>query len=125
MILVDTSVWIQYFRANPAVHPIILAKYRSGEIITTGCVLAELLQGVRNSGEARLIDAHWEALPRLPEDKIWAKAGRLSFEGGWIRKGVGVVDAFLVAFAREYRCSLWTLDKKLKSVLKDGEVYEP
>lgn len=124
MILVDTSVWIEYFRFNPEYHQPIMQRYQEQEIVGVGCVFAELLQGARTEPEALLIEEHWKTLPKLAEGNLWVEAGRLSFEGRWVRNGVGVVDSFLVALTREHRVKLWTLDKKLKSVLKSSEIFE-
>jgi len=53
MILVDTSVWIDFFTNRPAGHVEALSKFiEDGDnIATCGIVLAEVLQGIKKDAE--------------------------------------------------------------------------
>ncbi|MBI2967748.1 MAG: PIN domain nuclease [Bacteroidetes bacterium] len=53
MILVDTSVWIDYFNGKTNPQTISLEKYLDGDIIIVGdLILAELLQGFSTDDDA-------------------------------------------------------------------------
>ena len=79
-IIVDTCVWIDFFR-NPESG--ISARLRQllleRRVVMVGMVLAEILQGIRSPREAKTVK---EALGRLPyleiTKEMWEKAGELS-----------------------------------------------
>jgi len=120
MILVDTSVWIDFFRGKAsAIYLTDLIERR--EIAAIGCIFAELLQGARNDEEVRIITGYWADLPKLNEDRIWLDAGLLSFQNKYYAKGVGLIDLAIITAARKNQCRVWTLDKKLQDVLDPSE----
>lgn len=53
MILIDTSVWIDYFASKPLRHVGLLEKLIQDEedICTCGIVVTEILQGIKNDNE--------------------------------------------------------------------------
>jgi hypothetical protein len=53
----------------------------------------------------------------------WVKAGELSSRNKWIDRGIGLIDAVLIFSARESKAKIWTLDKKLKTVLHKNENF--
>ncbi len=122
MILVDTSVWIDFFRGRAAAARLSdLIEQR--EIATIGCIFAELLQGARSQEEVETLSSYWADLPRLNEDSIWFEAGLLSFQNKYYTRGVGLIDLAIITAARKNQCRIWTLDKKLQSVLELSEVF--
>lgn len=125
MILVDSSVWIDFLKRRPSIFLTVHTLLEKQAIMATGCVFGELLQGAKNSRERDIIFEYWGNLPKKNEDGLWVEAGRLSSHHKWLSKGVGLIDAFLVCFARTHQLQLWTLDKKLLSVLDPTEVFMP
>jgi len=65
MIILDTSVWIEYFKNNPDFFPKISNLLEINEIYAVECVFGELLQGVKNKKEKEIIQKFWENLPKL------------------------------------------------------------
>lgn len=64
MILVDTSVWIDYFNGNPSWQTDLLEKYLSGEPIVMGdLILTEILQGFRSDKDYKTAKSFLNALP--------------------------------------------------------------
>lgn len=108
MILVDTSLWIDHFRSgNPKLRSLLYAN----EVLTHPFVVGELACGaLRNRAEilrhlkalpeARLADHH-EVLRFVENEQLYGR-------------GIGWVDAHLLASARLTGCRLWTLDKQLR-----------
>ena len=123
MILLDTSVWIKFFKRQPSVFFTATSLLESQSIIAVECVFGELLQGVKDSREKSVVLGYWDNLPKRDETGIWIEAGQMSAEYKWVSKGVGLIDAFLLCFARKHGVQIWTLDKKLMSVMKASEKF--
>lgn len=123
MILVDTSIWIEYFKANSTIFQVMERELEHQNILAAECVFAELLQGAKNKREIKIIEQFWLNLPKQEETGLWIEAGLFSSQNKLFSKGIGLIDAFLITYARKNRAKLWTLDKKIKSVLKSSEIY--
>ena len=95
----------------------------SRKIITLGCIFGELLQGVRSKREADIILEYWTYLPKIDETDLWVQAGRLSFDEKCFSKGIGLIDCAIAVSAKENSYKIWTLDKKLLSILKSSEIF--
>ena len=65
MILIDTSVWIEYFKQNVTFLDSIKPLLSSKRIVTIEPVFSELLYGVRNRKEKEIIQSYWEVLPQI------------------------------------------------------------
>src|SRR5262245_57885603 len=117
MILVDTSVWIDFFRAKRQVHSEMKAALSNRRVVAAECVFGELLQGARGVREREIVQGYWQNLPKREERGLWIEAGNLSARRSLYSKGVGLVDAFLLAFAEKYDLKIWTLDKKFFAVI--------
>ena len=76
-VVVDTSVWVQYFRVPNSdegneVHRLLA----SSEIVMVGVVYAELLSGTRGQEQLRALQEELDALPFIEVDKeTWSRAG--------------------------------------------------
>lgn len=123
MILPDTSIWIEFFKLHGEIHPLLKKEIELQSVIAVECVFGELLQGAKSSHERTLLREYWENLPKKDESGLWLEAGLLSSQEKWFAKGVGLIDAFLTAFAKKYRLQIWTLDKKLKGILPQDLRY--
>lgn len=115
MILVDTSVWISFLRKDDEDLSYILKTYlKKEDVYTLSPIFGELYQGVKNKREKDVLDIIWASLPKVGEEELFIKAGRLSNEYRLYAKGVGLIDCVLLAACFEYQLNLWTLDKKLE-----------
>ena len=117
MILADTSIWIEFLKAKAPVHEAFGQLLEEGNVATTGVIAGELLQGAKNERERRVIHSYWSVLPHSGEPEDWLHAGTLSCNHRLLSKGVGLIDAFLIAVAESTQARLWTLDKTLDRVL--------
>ena len=119
-ILIDTSVWIDYFKGND-VH-----FQRKVDEALTNChiyvpkvVLAELIQGAKSEKEIMVIEDFIDAFHIIDQkDDTWLKAGRLSFT--MKRKGVtvSIIDCYIAAIANENGCIIFSLDEHFNSIKK-------
>ena len=116
MILVDTSVWIQHLKTGSSKLSSLLC---DEQVLSHPHVVGELACGnLRNRQE---ILGLLNALPRVRvaehrEVLHLIEAQRLH------SRGIGWIDAHLLASALLSGCSLWTLDKPLRKAADDLEI---
>ncbi len=125
MILADTSVWIEFLRGTPAIAGQFADILAEASVLTVEPIFGELLQGARTEYERDVLLGYWRNLPRADIDGLWVEAGLRSGRNGWIRQGVGLIDAVLVTVTVEQGAQLWTLDRKLLSILPESLRYMP
>jgi len=114
LIVVDTSIWIDFFRrVDPILEEKLIEYLEHRQIYGVSVVFGELLQGVRDEQEEKLILEYWKNLPKANEDSLFIDAGRLSFKHKLYSKGVGLIDCFIIAAAKSSQSEIWTHDKKL------------
>ena len=118
MIIPDTSIWIEFFKSHEPYFGKLKDYLEKHEVIAISTIFGELLQGVKNINEKKIILEYWNYLPKSNENDLLIKAGEYSFENKYISKGVGIIDASIVVSAIENNAVVWTLDEKLKRVLK-------
>lgn len=118
MILVDSSVWIDFFSTSPGpagaeLHRMIVD---AEPFVLTGVVVAEILQGLtRHVQEIESYLAQWEMLePRGFSTFVEAAAiFRLARA-----KGIALttIDTLIAAIALENRAAVFTLDKDFSRI---------
>jgi predicted nucleic acid-binding protein len=111
LILVDTSVWVDHFRAN---HAALAGLLNKGAVLAHPFIIGELALGQIRQREPVL--ASLQALPRAA---VATDAEVLHFieRNALFGRGIGYVDAHLLAAARlTADASLWTSDKRLHGV---------
>jgi predicted nucleic acid-binding protein len=114
MILVDTSIWIEFLRQqNEEIQNQLEIEIENGKVIALSFVFGELLQGVRSTKEEEVIISLWHDLFKIDEGELFFNAGRLSSEHKLYSKGVGLIDSALLFAAKSNRFVIWSLDKKL------------
>jgi predicted nucleic acid-binding protein len=107
MILVDTSVWVEHFRAGVALggllsqglvltHPFVVGELACGNLRGRARILSDL--GALPSAAAATDE---EVMRLVEERRLWGRH-------------IGWIDAHLVASALLAGCSLWTLDRPLQ-----------
>jgi predicted nucleic acid-binding protein len=118
MILVDTSVWIDHFRRS---NPTLVQYLAKGQVYGHEYVIGELACGnLKNRTEIlALLRELPQALLAQNEEVLELLDSRRLFG-----KGVGWIDAHLLASALLNRAKLWTLDKKLASLALQLDISE-
>jgi len=119
-ILIDTSIWIDYFKGkDPNFHTKVDKVLTHCRICIPKVVLAELFQGARAEKEITLIVDVMDAFHIIDQkEDTWLKAGRLSFL--MKRKGfmVHIVDCYIAVMANENGCVIFSLDEHFKIIKK-------
>jgi predicted nucleic acid-binding protein len=117
-ILIDTSVWIDYFRNQSALFVDFVAKIvKNHEICVPRIVLAELMQGAKSEKELSVIAEFMEAFTIIGQtDQTRVKSGRLSYELRKKGKNVNLTDCYIAVMAQENNCAVFTLDRHFKDI---------
>jgi predicted nucleic acid-binding protein len=122
MIILDTSIWIEYFKRNPDYKTVIDNLLREEKILAFDFVFGELLQGAKEHEKEKILGI-WEILPKVDIREIGIYAGLYSQEKKLRDKGVGLIDCSIIYATIELKSKLWTLDKKILNVLDDNHLY--
>ena len=122
MLLVDTTVWIDFFasRERPHVHLLEDAFLRDEDICVCGVILTEVLQGIREDVDYRRTRKHFESLlflPMAPETFISSADiyRQLRQRGITIRNAV---DCMIAAVAIEHNVPLLHNDKDFEPIVQ-------
>jgi predicted nucleic acid-binding protein len=118
VVIVDTSVWIEFFdRNNPSVRGDLETLLRQEEVATAGMVLAELRRGCRSAPQVRGLLQAMEPLVYLEADRnSWLRAGELVAECSARGFQVGIADCLLAALAMRESASIFTLDRDFERI---------
>ena len=111
LILVDTSVWIDYFRGAETQLDYLID---NNLLVTNAVILAELLPSIRSRREEELanllqeirclpLNIHWENLMQMQLQCLQSGAN-----------GIGVADLLIAQNAQQHQCRLYSSDKHFK-----------
>lgn len=122
-IILDTSVWIEYFKGNEIYFDTCQKLIESGDVITIDLIFAELLQGARDNKETEILKAYFELIPKVEVPQLYLLAGEYSRQEKLISKGIGLIDACIITATICSNAKLWTLDKKIKAILNEKYLF--
>ena len=123
MTILDTSIWIAFLRKQAGVFEQTRRILEDKEALAVECVFGELLQGAKNEREREVIVSYWDHVPKAAVPELWIEAGRYWSVEKLTSRGVGLIDAAIIVSALRTHSKIWTLDKKLLSVLDSAIVY--
>lgn len=115
--LVDTSVWVAFFRGDPKAVEKLDRLLEQGDVATTGPVFAEVVSGARERRTYdRLRDLFQGLLWLSPPVSCWERVGELRFT--LAKRGVQahLVDLLIASTAAEHGCPLVTRDKDFQQI---------
>lgn len=115
--LVDTSVWRRFFRGSASVRPLGELLDDEGAVLVHPFIVGELVLGGLSSREEELF-------ARLPEASLVSHEEVLQLvrRRQLPRRGIGWVDAHLLASALISSALLWSADAALSAVAASLEV---
>lgn len=116
-VVIDTSMWIEYLKDSAPYASVVERLILEERAVTTGIILAELLQGVRGEREVQAIIEVFDGLPTLEiTTELWRIAGQLAYT--MRRKGVTLplTDMALAALAQSHHLLIYSLDKHFEQI---------
>jgi predicted nucleic acid-binding protein len=119
VILIDTSVWVDFFRrSNQQLIDKLEPLIESNEVVAVSCVFGELLQGARNESEEKVILDFWSALLKVDETNLFIETGKISGKYKLFNRGIGLIETYILAAALKYNIPLLTLNKTLVKLIR-------
>ena len=124
-VLVDTSVWVDFFNGYPSAEAEALARLIQDEveILTCGVVVSEFLQGIRNHATLAALERHFRDMDWLTpkEPDTYLKAAflyrQLRSSGITIRS---TIDCLIAQLAEEQAVFLLFKDRGLHNIVGSG-----
>lgn len=123
-VIVDTSVLIDFLIGTEPQASEITKLLEQKQAVTTGIIIAELLQGIKNLKEEHNIAELLTALHvKEISTAIWIRAGNLSLS--LRKKGVNLplTDIAIAALSIEYNLPIFTYDKHFNQI-PDVRLYQ-
>ena len=113
IVLVDTSIWIDFFSSPDLPESIVVDELLAdGLVCTTGLIKAEVVPVARTAGEYRQLREFFDALPLVAEgDGFWEDAIRYQYllKRGGVYK-VSIPDLVIATVALRNDKAIYTKD---------------
>lgn len=110
MILVDTSVWIDHLRSGESC---LAAQLEAGQVCVHEFVIGELACGsLRARANVLGLLANMPRAGRADEDEVLSLIERRQLMG----RGIGYIDAHLLASTLIAHARLWSRDRRLAAI---------
>ncbi|MDO3378279.1 type II toxin-antitoxin system VapC family toxin [Geoalkalibacter halelectricus] len=122
-VLIDTSVWIAFFRKNEPYHSLVSQWMDDDQVVCCGFILAELIQGAKSDKELAVLEDFLQVFPFIPESpELWVAAGKLSYQ--LRRKGVtvGLSDCLIAVAAASDNAQVATLDNHFDALCRPAGI---
>ena len=116
-VLVDTSVWIDYFRGDTNAQDLDLL-IDENLLATNDLILTELIPYLKIKKQTKVI-ALLNEIKKLPLDIQWAEIIDYQvkcLKGG--ANGIGIPDLIIAQNAKQQNCKVYTLDKHFRLLNK-------
>ncbi len=116
-VLVDTSVWIDFFRRKEPAYTNVVQLIDEDRICCAGIILSELMQGANSDKELNVLKDFihvYEFINETPE--TWIKSGELSFRLRKRGKETPLSDCLISVLSLEADASIYTYDKHFKII---------
>jgi predicted nucleic acid-binding protein len=120
LILVDSSVWIDFFSSAPGPASDELAKLieHLEPLALTGVVVAEVLQGLTR--DARLVESYLAQVKMLEPQGFSVYRNAATIYRTARSKGISLatIDVLIASVALEYDAAVFTLDKDFSHIAR-------
>ena len=125
MILVDTSVWIEFFRPHPSkLNSLLLENLiEEGEVVTCFPIWAEVLSGEMTFKTRQTVSDAFKSMIFIDVDlnspQTWEELIELAHFAKEYKLGIpGLIDRIILLASKKSTSQLWSLDKKLNHLAK-------
>ena len=116
-ILVDTSIWIEFFRPRSYSGRHVEILLVNNAVWTCGMVIFEIFKGIKSEDEKSTISGIFDILPYAEMTKsLWKRTSELSIH--LRKKGLDLPnsDILIATLALEHKLAVFTLDKHFKHI---------
>jgi hypothetical protein len=116
-VIVDTSVFIEFLKGNESYSVAIISLLEKNLVFSTGIIIAELLQGLKNLKEEKYLTELITAVNILEiTTNLWIETGNISLS--LRRKGINLplTDIAIASLAIEHNLQIFTLDKHFEQI---------
>ncbi len=116
-IIADTCIWIEFFRTKSRTSNRMKEFIANNMVVSTGIIIAELLQGVKTNKERKIIIDIFSTLEYLEiTQDIWIKAGNLAGSLRSNGKTIPLSDIILACCANKHQYHIFTIDKHFQQI---------
>ena len=117
-ILIDTSVWIEYFRnKSDGLSKEVDAILSYDEVVVPKVVIAELVQGARSEKEISVVEGFVGAFNVVDhKEGTWERAGKISYSIRKKGRQANLTDCYIAVIARDNQSHVLTLDQHFKDI---------
>ena len=117
-ILVDTSIWIDYFKnKSSGIADKVDEMLTGDDVYVPKIVIAELIQGAKSEREVAVIEEFVDAFHIVDQgEDTWIKAGKLSYSLKKKGKNINLSDCYIAVIAQEHDCHIFTLDGHFEEI---------
>jgi predicted nucleic acid-binding protein len=123
-ILVDTSVWIDFFNGNETANIEIFTNYLKNDfpLFTCPIIIQEILQGIKNDKQYKQVKDYLFALNVLNDDAIEAALGAVKIYRELRVKGITIRqsnDCLIAYYAIKYSLKILHNDRDFDNILEN------
>ncbi len=116
-ILIDTSVWIEFFRGNEEFREKFEDIIKTSHIVLTGPVISEILLGIRGEKEKRKVKNLLKNLTIInPSWDDYVYAGEIGYSLRKRGKTIPLIDLIIASVCIRNNLTIFTLDKHFKEI---------
>jgi len=124
MVLVDSTIWIEFLKSNPTYQSDMEILLESKNVYAIEPVFAELLYGSRSDKERNRIISYWKVLPKIPfAEGALIESAEYANRNNFYNLGIGQIDSTLINATIKSKCLIWTLDKKILNNIDKRFIY--
>jgi predicted nucleic acid-binding protein len=119
-VLIDTSVWIEFFRKKGSVVSLRLREFLNiGQACYTGPIAVELYQAAKTQKEIQIVDQLLENIRYVEITRAhYHHAGLISQKAARKGKTFSTIDMIIAVVAHDEQLALFTLDNHFGEISK-------
>lgn len=115
--IVDTSIWIEYFKNDGNLSASMDKELLAGNIYMTGPVISELLQGAKTEKDFQALKSNIDGVPFIETTlSDWIFAGEVSFKLRKKGRTIPITDCLIAAIAINNDATVMTLDRHFQYI---------
>ncbi len=124
-VLVDTSVWVDFFNRHTSREADALAQFieDEAEIATCGVVVAEFFQGIRDRESLETLESFFRDMPMLTPREPATYLAAAELYRGLRARGISVrstIDCLILRMAHEAGTLLLAKDRDMTRIVESG-----